>query len=223
VLGWARSFRSGRAGVEGSCVPVLHVGRHRLPEYSHSVSIWAWRHRETLEAELWSSLHIDAVHLAFFQTQFANLPGRVPGDEELAQHPDLDSPAQNDRRKKLLYDGFRRFLMHIPSSTTWYEVRYLRDGHLHQLRAIDFPEWNSHKDHNELLKVARRIPIALTDEPQHWPVPILWGHDRKGPFTVLEGIYRLTAYAALSSRPPLEIAAYVGLSADPCRWHLADR
>ena len=113
--------------------------------------------------------------------------------------------------------------MHIPSSTTWYEVRYLRDSHLHQLRAIDFPEWNSHKDHNELLKVARRVPSTQAEDPHRWPVPILWGHDRKGPFTILEGIYGLTAYAASSTRPPLEITAYVGLSADRCRWHLADR
>jgi hypothetical protein len=163
------------------------------------------------------------MHLAFFQAEFANLPGTKSGDEELAERPDIASAAQNERRRKLLYEWRGRMLFHVPASTTWYEVRYLREGHLHQLRAIDFPEWNSDKDHNELLKVAKRKPIILTHEPHRWPAPILWGHDRKGPFTILEGNNRLTAYAALNPRPPLEIAACVGLSADPSRWHMPDR
>ena len=187
------------------------------------MSVWPWRRREQLDTEQWNPVGVEFMQLAFFRHEFASLPGRMPGDEKLAAAPDLDSPAENERRRTLLYAWGRRFLMHIPESTTWYEVRYLREGHLHQLRAIDFPEWNSHKDRNELPKVARRVHIPMTDGPDLWQMPILWGHSRKGPFTILEGIYQLTAYAALETRPPLEIAACVGLSPDPSRWHLADR
>jgi hypothetical protein len=187
------------------------------------VSIWAGLHREQLETELWNPVGIYPVHLAFFQAEFAKLPGKMPGDEELAEHPDPGDPAQNERRRTLLYGWRGPLLNRIPDSTTWYEVRYLREGHLHQLRAINFPEWNSPKDRNELVKVARRKPIALTEEPHRWRAPILWGHDRRGPFTILEGNNRLTAYATLSRRPPLQLAVYVGLSVDRCCWHVPDR
>jgi hypothetical protein len=116
------------------------------------VSVLAWLHRRQLDTELWTPVSIDVMHLAFFQAEFAKLPGKMPGDEELAERPDPDDPAQNERRRTLLYGWRGPLLRRIPTSTAWYEVRYLRERHLHQLSAIDFPEWNSPKDRNELLK-----------------------------------------------------------------------
>ena len=187
------------------------------------MSIWAWLHRQQLATEIWEPVTIDHVHLAFFRSEFAKLPGRIVGDEDLAQHPDVSDPIQNRRRQTLLYGWRKPLLERIPASTTWYEVRYLCEGHLHQLRIIDFPDWNSPQDRNELLKVAGRKTIAMKDDPSQWSAPILWGHTRKGPFTIIEGNNRLIAYASLTRRPPLRIATYVGLSADPCCWHHPDR
>ena len=50
----------------------------------------------------------------------------------------------------------------------------------------------------------------------------MWGHDRGGPFTILEGNNRLIAYASTAPRPALEVSVFIGLSKSPCFWHRAD-
>jgi hypothetical protein len=163
------------------------------------------------------------MHLAFLKAEFADIADTTSDDARLVTTPDLGASAQNERRRELLCRRRGRLLMYVPDSTEWFEVRYLEEPHLHQLRAINFRSWNSPGvDKNELPKVARRIRIPLQAAPSEWASPILWGHTRRGPFTVLEGNNRLTAYAGARSRQRLHIPVYVGLSRDPCCWHLPD-
>jgi hypothetical protein len=182
-----------------------------------------WPFCRSLAYQRWEKVTIDDMHLAFLTAEFRAIRDTAPTDVDLIAHADLGDPSQNRRRRDLLYRRRERLLMYVPATTEWFEVRYLERQHLHQLRAINFGSWTSPEaDENEVLKVARRRPLPLTTDPREWVPPILWGHSRKGPFTVLEGNNRLTAYAAVRHEVRLCVRVYVGLSPDPCCWHLPD-
>jgi hypothetical protein len=163
------------------------------------------------------------MHLAFLTAEFDEISGIAPGDANLVTVPDLVDAAQNERRRQLLYSRRGPLLDQVPGSTEWFEVRYLERGHLHQLRAINHRHWTRPGvDNNEVLKVAHRMRIPLLRQPTDWAPPILWGHTRNGPFTVLEGNNRFVAYAAVRHQIALRVRVYVGLSAEPCCWHTPD-
>jgi hypothetical protein len=110
----------------------------------------------------------------------------------------------------------------VPRDTAWYEVRYLEREHLGQLLVIGRCGWDDGADRNELLAVAKRRRLVLETPPDKWSAPILWGHRRTGPLTILEGNNRFVAYAATTAPPALWIPVYVGLSENRCVWHLPD-
>jgi hypothetical protein len=175
-----------------------------------------------LEYQSWRVVTIDAVHLAFARAEWHRLPGTTPAERHLIDSADLTDDAENKRRRQLLY-GLREPLMRwVPSDTAWYEVQYLEAGHLGELLVIGRCCWDDAADRNELPKVARRRSLVLNTPPARWSEPILWGHSRTGPFTILEGNKRLVAYAATSTPPKMKIPVYVGLSPTRCIWHLPD-
>jgi hypothetical protein len=139
----------------------------------------------------------------------------------LLDDPDLDSPTENRHRLRLLYAIRGFFVMEIPPDTVWYEVRNLQHAHLGELHAIDIAGWTDRADRNEIVKVAMRKPSPLRKPPPEWELPILWGHSRAGPFTILEGNTRLSAYAG-SGLSDLDIPILVGLSPMMCLWHIHD-
>ena len=184
-------------------------------------SIWPFRH--SLAKQRWQKVSVHHMHLAFLSAEFGRINGTTPGDAKLIAEPDLDDAAQNERRLHLLCTRRGRLLQQVPKDTEWYEVRYLERRHLHQLRAINHRHWRSAADDgNELLKVAKRMRVRLLLPPPEWAPPILWGHTRKGPLTILEGNTRLVAYAAIHRQLRLRVRVYVGLSAEPCCWHVPD-
>jgi hypothetical protein len=149
---------------------------------------------------------------------FAALPAAV----RLLDAPDLNNADENRERLRIFYIARWLFLFEIPPDTTWYEVRNLRDDDLANLHAVNYAHWNDTGDENELLKVAARKPLKLSAQPDAWGSIILWGHERTGPFTIIEGNHRLTAYAG-SGQAGLNIPVFVGLSSLKCHWHLLDR
>ncbi len=110
---------------------------------------------------------------------------------------------------------------HIPLDTTWFKVEYLRRSHFPELRAINHKDWTSPNDENELEKVALRATEVCWEQKDEWS-PILWGHDRKGSFTILEGNHRMTALSRSEDQAGVTLVALVGLSPHPCLWHRAD-
>lgn len=183
----------------------------------------------TLADESWEQLSPHAVILAFLRAEWDKpLPGAFPrrliGDRGIIDNADLRDAVQNNLRSLLLWSTRAGLLQWIPADTSWFEVRYLREQHFHQVRAINFSDWTSAADSNELLKVAARKPLELQGSIAEWEPPILWGHDQRGPFTVLEGNHRMTALAGTEQRSRrCALTVYVGLSAELCRWHLPDR
>ena len=144
-----------------------------------------------------------------------------PGLSNLLDHADLNDPEENRARLRLFYIIRNIFFVEIPPDTAWYEVHSLTDQELAELHVVNHSAWTDPKDKNELAKVAARKNIRLQALPPNWERPILWGHDRAGPFTIVEGNNRPTAYAA-SGRSALNIPVFVGLSPIACHWHILD-
>lgn len=146
----------------------------------------------------------------------------VPEIATLLDTPNIDDPEENRGRLRLFYIARWVFFFEIPPDTCWYEVHHLRDDDLAALHTVNFGEWNDPGDRNELIKVAARKQFDLLSSPEEWGSIILWGHERSGPFTIIEGNHRLTAYAR-SGRSGLNIPVFVGLSGLKCHWHILDQ
>lgn len=181
-----------------------------------------------LAHETWEPCSVHAVVLAFLQAEWDKpllgaFPLRMLGDRRIIDDADIENAVQNNLRTSLLWLRRAALLQWIPTDTQWFEVRFLRAQHFHQIRAINCPEWRSPEDSNELLKVAIRKPDTLRSSVSAWQPPIFWGHDQDGPFTVLEGNHRMAALAGSEQRSGCALTVYVGLSAELCRWHLPDK
>lgn len=130
---------------------------------------------------------------------------------ELLDTPDTTSIQQNEDRLCLLWAIRNLFFAQIPPNTRWFEVQSLTDRELSELRVVNHPNWTASTDQNELSKVAIRMKLQLSREPDTWEPPILLGHEKHGPFTIIEGNHRLTAYAG-SGLSGLDIKVFVGLT-----------
>jgi hypothetical protein len=179
-----------------------------------------------LENEAWVQSSYDAVVLAFLKSEWSRWRLADRGDIRLVTEPDLTDWMQNQTRLALLQAVRGVVLQRIPSDTTWFEVRHLSGCHFWQLHAIHRSDWSRHSDTNELLEVSRLLPEKLRQESASWGSwrPILWGHSRSGPFTIIEGNHRLTALAsaAPARQQNVRMTTYVGISSRPCEWHRPD-
>jgi hypothetical protein len=141
---------------------------------------------------------------------------------DLIDHPNLSDPLENHKRRRLFL--IRRGVLwnEIPADTQWFEVNNLTDSELDELylSARHTSEWDAAG--SQLNVVARVARLPLTAPPDRWPRIILWGHDKSGPFSILEGNHRMLAYAYASPRPAMNVTAYVGLSPSYCFWHRLD-
>lgn len=179
-----------------------------------------------LEDEVWVPCSYDAMVLAFLKGEWSRWRLADRSDVKLITEPDLTDTTQNQTRRRLLQSVRRSLLSQIPQDTGWFEVRHLGARHFWQLRNIHRSDWSRYSATNELLKTARTSPERLRQESASWGSwrPILWGHNRTGPLTIIEGNHRLTA---LAGAPPvrqenIRMMAYVGISSRPCEWHRPD-
>jgi hypothetical protein len=140
----------------------------------------------------------------------------------LIDNPSLNDPLQNHQRLRLLYIVRGMFMVEIPPDTRWYEVQSLTEDQLGELyvSARHTERWD--QAGNKLDQVAKAVQVPLKSAPDTWGRIILWGHDRKGPFSIMEGNHRMLAYAQAKPRPPLKAPVYVGLSPSYCFWHHSD-
>lgn len=158
---------------------------------------------------------------------FAQLPADFwpAGLDALLDNASTSLDEENRARLSLFYHSRLVFLVEIPPDTAWYEVRNLRHKDLVELRAVNYGPWidPNRADQNELFKVAeRRKDIEYQTPWSEWQPPILWGHDRNGPFTIIEGNHRLIGYVR-SNLTDLNVPAFVGLSPTGCHWHIIDQ
>jgi hypothetical protein len=177
-----------------------------------------------LDSKTWTPVSMHEMVLAWLQAErdrFVTHPqaGLIT---HLLDAPDLTIASENRDRLRLLYSIRNLLMLEIPPDTQWYLVDSLTDAELDQLHAINHHEWTGPADNNELRLVAKRKTLTLSSAPSTWNAPILWGHDKQGPFTIIEGNKRLTAYAG-SGQTGLNIRVLVGLSPLANYWHLPDR
>ena len=178
---------------------------------------------KVLSDEQWTEVPIQHVHLAYLRAEASKLdPSLQAIGQALMTAPDLSGERDNNARQQILYTRRALVMEAIPNSTTWYEVQHLQRACLGELLVIGRCGWDDPRDRNELLRVKLRKPIVLRGSPAEWSPPILWGHNRSGPFTILEGNHRLVAYASSKAPPELQVPVFVGISDDVCVWHLPD-
>ena len=179
-----------------------------------------------LSDENWSAVSVDEAWHAFLKTEWDKWsPLTQWVDRRLVMEPNIDDLVENRLRASLIAALRGPLLQRLPTDTQWFKVNFLRDEHLPELRVIGRCGLDSPADENEVLEVAKRRPRPLikTQMPL-WEPPMLWGHSKAGPFTILEGNHRLIAYAGSQRRAAaLAMPCYVGLSSQPCYWHLADQ
>ena len=180
----------------------------------------------------WRRASIHQIVLAWLRaerdTHVANLLASLPSDKgkaeklsRLLDQANINDAEENRARLRLLYLIRSPFVVEIPPDTKWYEVRNLTDSELGELHVANYRDWKSPEDKNELAKVAARKILELRQAPATWEPPILWGHEKEGPFTIIEGNNRLTAYVG-SGHADLDIPVFVGLSPLRCVWHIHD-
>ena len=170
---------------------------------------------------VWTPVTIHEVVADFLQSEQHKFPA---SDIEMAliDSPDIGDPLQNHKRLRLLYQRRRWLFGEIPPDTKWYNVQSLTDTELDELHVIARCPFDDPNDKNELRKVGARRSEVLQCPPIKWHRPIVWRHDKIGPFTIIEGNHRLIAYASAPSPGGLLINTVVGLSQMPCYFHFDD-
>ena len=156
----------------------------------------------------------------FSNTPFPRLTWEA-GVNKLLDNPDLQNSEENRARIRLLYIFRWIFLVELPPDTLWYRVNNLTDHELSELYAVNIDEWKDPSDNNEILKVGLRKGQQLVCHWSSWEPPILLGHSRTGPFTIIEGNNRISSYIKSASNG-LSIPVYIGLSSLKCIWSIFD-
>jgi hypothetical protein len=177
----------------------------------------------SLASMVWKRVSVHEVVAEFLLGERHRLAGAFssPSALRLITSANTSDPLENHSRLRLLHLIRRALIGEIPPDTRWYEVRNLTDNQLPELHVLARSVWDAPgQDKNELFCVAaRRRPQRLSAQPSSWHSPILWGHDKAGPFTIIEGNNRLVAYAGTAARG-IAIPVLIGLSPSLCLWHI---
>jgi len=186
-----------------------------------------------LSEQEWTKCTIIDVLRTFLRAERERAEAHIGCD--LSSLLECPNPSEAELRRALNHRC--PLLERIPDETTWYEIRHLQEHHLAELLVIGSPDWLSDEDRNDLLKVVLREHFGAKTEEKlqelrevlqdfdraKFCIPILWGHGREGPFTIIDGNHRLVALIRFGLLPKSFMSVvYVGLSASHCCWHLPD-
>lgn len=174
--------------------------------------------------KVWHEVPVHEMIVEFLQSERDELVKHLTEEEmETVDSPNTLDENQNHARDGFLWSIRGGLCEKIPLGVKWYKVEHLTDEELPELHVIArVGIWAALGADNNLMRAAALIPVEpLRNTPEDWNHPILFGHVRDGPFTILEGNHRLTA---LASRPhrPFERTVVIGLSPNPCYWHIYD-
>lgn len=188
-----------------------------------------------LDEKIWTPVTVHQFVLTFLQNEWHKIEKsstaraatsyNFTDDQALIDRPDLADPLQNHRRLRLLHCLRAPLLAEIPPDTAWHRVAFLDNKDLDQLHVIARCGWDdaNQQDCNTLRQTAERLPQELATRPQDWPPIILWGHEKGGPLTIIEGNHRLCGYLGCEAvAGPLHVPAIVGLSPTPFYFHIFD-
>ena len=175
-----------------------------------------------LATMVWTEISIHNVVAEFLRGERDSRFNFYPPWLPIIDNPNLNDLLENHKRLRLLHIIRGIFMVEIPPDTKWYEVQSLTENEIDELylSAKHNPQWDEAE--NKLDRVAMAARLPLKSPPDAWARIILWGHDKTGPFSIIEGNHRLLAYAYAHPRPPLNISVYIGTSPSYCYWHYAD-
>jgi hypothetical protein len=134
----------------------------------------------------WNTITIHRVISEFLRAERDNFAPIHPPWTPLINSPNLDDPLENNKRLRLFYIKRSIFWIEIPLDTIWYEVNSLTANELDELyvSAKHNPVWDGAG--NKLDRVAAVEKIPLHTPPEAWGRVILWGHNKDGPFSIIE-------------------------------------
>jgi len=163
----------------------------------------------SLANRAWNRVSVHEVVAEFLRGERFKFGQSLPWAEmALIDAPNISDPRENHARLRYLYCFRGHLIGEIPPDTRWYEVRNLTGEELSKHSAVAMRLGGAHS-----------YPLSVS-QPTSWARPILWGHEKDGPFTILEGNNRLVAYASQGQQSALMIPALVGLSPTPCCFHI---
>lgn len=164
----------------------------------------------------WSPVYPDHACHAILIASLSRIPPGILTDEDRAivAKPNFESKTENLRRRHLLEVELKcNLIQNCPPSTLWLQVAEWRESILAEDLVI-FPDryWRRPASYHHAAKRNGSGSIP--------PYPLVfWGHTIGRPMTVLDGNRRLTSPNA---RMPKPWPAIVGISPDPCIWHMED-
>lgn len=156
---------------------------------------------------------------------------------ELVYDPDLDNPAENKKRRALLYLRHRSMWKELPLNTEWFEVS-LRPSDCDNLQVFPRAHWLRLARGNFLLSnvVERvrsgkyRIGGSFTSKIEHigeqikvepgtLGTVILIGIDDSNPLTILDGNHRSVAATLLDRLQDLQFVCGLSRNMTECCWY----
>lgn len=159
--------------------------------------------------------------------------------EEIVARPNLDDPAENAKRRALLFLRHLALWKEIPTDTVWYEVE-VDEVNLDQVRVFPRAQWRklangnfSIKEIASAMRTRRHLvdapflaKIAAIGEKFHTPSPgfsavLLIGVNESEPLTILDGNHRLVAAMLATPSELKKVRFLCGLSPrmTECCWY----
>jgi O-antigen/teichoic acid export membrane protein len=184
----------------------------------------------------------DEVIAEFLKTDFTNSAFEEYHEtlRGLVTTPHLDDPAENARRRALLFIRHFALWRELPAGTEWFEVE-IRTADLAQIRVFPRAQWRKLARGNfNITGIAERLRMfrshnvsgaaflskiaALRDGLRHDADPgavLLIGLNESEPLTVLDGNHRLVAAILTSPETVLRFRFLCGLSPrmTECCWY----
>jgi O-antigen/teichoic acid export membrane protein len=161
------------------------------------------------------------------------------GMRELVMSPNLDDPAENAKRRALLFIRHLALWKELPTDTEWYEVE-VGELDLNNIRIFPRAQWRKvargsfsalevaegmrtrkHLLDSTFVKKINAMSDCLANGESDFAAVVLIGVSENEPVTVLDGNHRLTA--AILANPPrlrkLRFLCGLSPSMNECCWH----
>jgi O-antigen/teichoic acid export membrane protein len=163
---------------------------------------------------------------------------------DMVEHPDLDSPRENELRRALLFLRRGRLWRELPANTEWWQME-LQPADYRRLRVFPRNHWRSfaketfylaemvdgirHRVESDQTDRFSRKLSSLREEFAQDSTPtssvLLIGIDEEGPLTIIEGNHRMAAASLISPGDVLRRFQFlVGFSPrmTECCWYQTD-
>ncbi len=182
----------------------------------------------------------DEVIAEFLKSEFNNSAFRMYQDSmrRIVATPNLDDPAENQKRRALLFIRHLALWKELPAGTQWYEVE-LGEADLNQIRVFPRAQWlNLARGNFSITEVAERMRIRQSveespflskiadigerlQEDQDLGTVLLIGISENDPLTILDGNHRMVAAMLATPRRVQKLRFLCGLSPKmkECCWY----